>query len=59
MIDLNEPHPTNTTSPILVTLGGIVKDVSEEQFQKRPYSKLVRLLGNTIEVKDVQCWNAT
>ena len=53
-IEVREAHPPRTSTPMLVTLLGMVTEVRDEQAAKAPYSMLITLLGMVIEVREEQ-----
>ena len=52
LMHVNKKHLKNTEFSSLVTLSGIVTDVSDEQSIKVAYSRVVILLGIVTEVSD-------
>ena len=56
---VGEAHHLKAFSPILVTLSGIVTEVSELQPQKASFPMLSTLSGMVTEVSEVHCEKAS
>ena len=57
-MEVKDEHPENATSPIVVTLFGIVMDVKEEHPENAPLPNSVTLFVIVIEVKEEHPLNA-